>query len=109
MDTINDTAMPKAKETALKYADQVAAALHMKFKGDYTPYVRHIETSDFNFVEIELRRKGTTDGPTVAYSQEYFEEMVDPTVKQARAKRILKDLEIHLGIYKGPEDAPSDN
>lgn len=103
MDTTGATAKQKTdvvidKETALKYADQVAAALRGKFVG-YTVYVRHIEAAVLNYVEIAVVKKNTDEEHTVAYSEQFFSEMVNAELKQLRARRIFGDLKIHMGIH----------
>lgn len=105
MDTTSDTVKPSLddeakKALALKYADQVGTALRGKFP-EYNAYVRHIETAEFNFIELALVDKKNNQEFVVAYSQEFFEQMVDPAVKQKKARRIVADLEIHLGTFKG--------
>lgn len=85
-----------SKDLALKYADQVANALRGKFP-EYKVYVRHVETSDLNFIEIAAKNKKNEEC-TVAYSEAFFAEMTDVAVKQARAKRVYSDLKVHMGI-----------
>lgn len=86
------------KDIALKYADQVAAALRGKFVG-YSVYVRHIEAAVLNYVEIATVKKNTNEEHTVAYSEQFFAEMENAELKQVRAKRIFADLKVHMGIY----------
>lgn len=87
------------REAALKYADQVANALRGKFI-DHNVYVRLIEAPEYNFLEIAVKRKKDNMEWTVAYSDQFFYEMVDVPTKQTRAKQIVKDLHIHMGIHE---------
>lgn len=87
------------KQVVFKYADQVATALRGKFP-DCAVYVRLIEAPEYNFVELAVKRKRDNSEWTVAYSDDFFFEMSDVAVKQTRAKRILNDLHVHMGIHE---------
>lgn len=86
------------KELSYKYADQVANALRGKFT-DCKVFVREIEAPEFNYIEMAVKRAKDNMEWTVAYSDEFFYEMTDAALKQDRAKRIFKDLKIHMGIH----------
>jgi hypothetical protein len=94
-----DAARNANKEQALRYADLTAQALAKKMTA-YKFYPRLIEAPEYNFIEIGIQPIGGSvmDQSDVAYSQMFFEEMIDKKVQIERTKRVYKDVRIMLGI-----------
>lgn len=88
-----------AQDLALKYAEQIRSAIAGKLSG-YNFYVRLHTSAEYSYVEIAAIPLGGTpiEEKAVSYSQAFYEAMVDPAVKQERAKRLFKDMKINLGL-----------
>ena len=91
-----------------KLADQVRAAVAKKLP-EYTFFTRVHETAHFDFVELVARphnSQSPLDEKQVAHSAAYYADMATPEIKLKRARRILRDMMITLGMPV--EDAPSE-
>lgn len=89
-------------DVAFKRATSVANAIETKLGGKYKSYVRQIDDADGKFSYIELGFRPPSgiqlEEIQVAFSVAYFEGMNTPELMKARAQRILKDVQIALGL-----------
>lgn len=97
------------REEVLKLAEQVRAAVAKKLP-EYTFYTRLHETAHFDFIELAAqpnKSQSPMDEKQTAHSAMYYAGMTTPEVKLQRARRILRDMKIVLGLPV--EEAPSEN
>ena len=87
-------------EKALDVANQIAAAVVKKFPG-FTQYTRRYELgeNDPGFVEIVLKpaQGGKAQEVATAYSDDFFASATKENISD-KAKRVLHDLRIHMGV-----------
>lgn len=85
---------------ALDNATKVSTAIKKKLGDKYVTYVRLLENDQLSYIEIGARLSTDTHENEVqaAYSVAYFEEMNTLELMQQRGRRILKDLQMGLGL-----------
>lgn len=83
----------------MKKGQQIARSIDAKL-GNTKGHARLIEAPEFTYVELGFTPQGKSklDEIQVAYSAEYFEGMNTPEITVSRARRILKDVRISLGL-----------
>lgn len=83
---------------ALSNADKIKDAILRKLGTGYKSYVRLIENEPLQYIEITLREEATGEDVLTAYSAKYFFDMKDTATMQQRGRRILRDLQIAMGL-----------
>jgi hypothetical protein len=85
-------------QDGMAVARRIATAVEKKLI-KYKASVTQIGVGDFQFVEISLRPPGggINDDITVAYTNQFFEEATDETLRP-KALRILNDFRTLLGL-----------
>ncbi len=88
----------KAMDTAEKILKAVAKKIQEKMNKSYTPFVRHVASSEYGFIELALRPQGGQQGheTATAYSEAYFISATQDNI-QDKAKRIFNDFKVLFG------------